>query len=601
MDELNHRTGWLLQIPSRALRALVAAHVTAEHRQEWLQEEGIRYRKWEAALQRLTVEQLIRLINAYPEDVPDAVIEAEFREYRHGRSPTLRLYTFPPDSLTDLNLERANRRVQSAVRRANRALQQAVGKEEVLPRLRELEMEPFIRTGEKEWPDALHSDYHCQSRLSYVAPDGEVVSTYQLLYGHVWVDLGRAFVVLHAHPAALEPTLVEVISQALGVRLTLVRVDKELKKKLKFLQKASCRRVRLVDPNPERKRFRSLTLGDDEDLARREYLGRDYQAWENDFPEIASMRYRAQFLPGRNTSLSIGAKSGSLTLSGAVAAGEMRDWARDAGAQIVDVWRARWRRWMEGPSVTLDHERLWTHPLLEGFLEELRSPVLALVRALATIKARRDPQFNTWPLPLEMGDLALVSARAQAWEQLGEAINAGGPVPWFRVMVRVDCPVEDCTAATEYLVCPSCGRPLFWLAVSDRDEPVLMCAHRYCKGKWEGGFPIQTACEDEHDIELAWDSNIGQRLELFVNPEFGLLMQKLLEGEAQHYNARRESLWVRDGVLVHQAKRPDYVVRKAGEVAIHTEGGALILGSVHVQGDFIGRDQIVTRRKKAAA
>lgn len=599
MDDLEYRTGWLLQLPSRALRALIAVHVTAEHRDQWLQEQGIRYRKWEAAIQRLTVEQLIRLINTYPDDVPDAVIEAEFEEYRHGRSPTLRLYTFSPGDPDDLDLKRVNRRIRSAERRANRALQQAVGKEEALPRLQELVMEPFVRAGRTEWPAALHAGYHCQYRLDYVAPDERAVSTYQLLYGHVWVDLGRAFVALHAHPAALEPALVEVLSQALGVRLTLVRVDKELKKELKFLQKASCRRVRLVDPNPERKRFRSLTLGDDEDLARREYLGRDYQAWENDFPEIASMRYRARFLPGRDTSLSIGTNRGSLTLSGAVAASEMRDWARDTGAQIVEVWRDRQRRWLARP-LALDHKRLWTHPLLEGFPDELRSSVLTLVRALATIKARRDPQFNTWPLPLEMGDLALTSARAQAMEQLGEAINAGGPVRWFRVMVRVDCPLEDCTAATEYLVCPSCGRNLFWLAVSDREEPLLMCAHRYCKGKWEGGFPIQTACEDEHDIELAWDSHIGERLELFVNPEFGFLIQKLLEGEAQHYNAERESLWVRDGLLVYQDKRPDYVVRQPAELSIQSGGGAVIVGSVEVQGDFIGRDQITTRRKKAA-
>ncbi|MBC7251485.1 MAG: hypothetical protein H5T62_14530 [Anaerolineae bacterium] len=77
-----------------------------------------------------------------------------------------------------------------------------------------------------------------------------------------------------------------------------------------------------------------------------------------------------------------------------------------------------------------------------------------------------------------------------------------------------------------------------------------------------------------------------------MNPDFGLLIQKLLEGEARHYNARRESLWVRDGVLVHQDKRPDYVVRQRGEMSIQSGGGAVIMGSVEVQGDFIGRDQI---------
>ncbi len=598
MTDLERRTGWLLQIPSRVLRALVLQRVPEVRQRRWLQEQGIRFRQPKSALNRLAVEQLIRLINAHPEDVPEAVIEAEFVEYRHGRSPTLHLYTVPSAMLDGFDVQKANQRVERAVQRANRELEQRISPEDVSPRLRGLVFEPFHTPD--EWADGLHAGYHIQSRLDYVAVDGLAASTYQLLYGHVWLDLGRAFVALHVHPAKLEPTLVWVLRQTLRAPLQIVRVDKQLKRELKFLQKASCRRTRLVDPNPERKRFRSITLADDRDLAQRQYLGWSYQQWEDDYPEMASARYYARFIRDRETSLSIGARRGSLTLSGAVAASELQAWARDTGAQIVGAWRARQQRYLAMPPVALDHERLWEHPLLEDFPDNLRRLVLTLLQALATIKERRDPLFRTWPLSLGTAELALVTAEAQAQELLGRASRAGGPAPWFSVMVRVDCPEEGCPSAGEYLVCPGCGRPLFTLAISDEDERVLMCANARCGERWAGAFPLQTQCEEEHPIELDLDEEAGLPLELFVGPELAFLMQELLAGEADvyHYTASNESLWVRDGVLIHQPARPAYAVRQAGEMTIFSGGGAVILGGLQVQGDFTGRDRVIAARER---
>jgi hypothetical protein len=593
MVEMELRTGWLLQIPARALHTLIAAHLTADQQVRWLREQNIRFRDLKAALNRLTVEQLIRLINAYPADISDAIIEAEFKEYRHGRSPTLQLYSLPA-ALTGFDLAQANQRAGRAVQRANRNLEQAVGPEEVTPRLRQLALEPFLQLA--DWPGGLHVGYHCQSRLDYIAPGGQATSTYQLLYGHVWVDLERAFVALHVHPAALEPILVQVLSQALGAPLSLVRVDKGLKRDLKFLQKASCRRIRLVDPTPDRQRFGSITLADDEDLARRSYLGWSYQEWENDFPEMASARYYARFVQDHETSLSIGVRRGSLTLSGGIATSDLRGWARDTGAQIVVAWRARQQQYRQMPPAALDHERLWEYPLLEDFPDDLRRLILGLVQALATIKERQDPQFRAWPLPMRTYDLALAGARREAQEGLGQASRVGGPASWFRVMMRVDCPEVGCLAATECLVCPACGRPLFTLAISDLDEKVLMCANANCRGRWAGAFPLQTQCEEGHLSQLDWDEGIGQRLELFVGRELGFLIQQLLEGEAAvyHYNAARESLWVRDETLVYQPVRPAYEVRQAGEKTTIVSGGApVIMGSVEVRGDFVGRDKVV--------
>jgi hypothetical protein len=419
---------------------------------------------------------------------------------------------------------------------------------------------------------------------------------YQLLYGHLWVDLERAFVAVHVHPAALEPILVGTLWRALDVPLGAVRVDKELKDELKFLRQASCRRARLVDPSPARERFRSITLADDQDLAMRHYLGWSYKEWENDFPEMASARYYAKFFGNRQTSLSIGTRRGSITLSGAVAASELRAWVYETGAQVVSTWRARQQRYLQMPPAAVDYGRLWEHPLLEHFHEDLRRPMLTLVQALATIKERKDRLFNTWPLPLTTLDLAEVSARADAQELLGEAVNAGGPAPWFQFMVRVECPVEGCPAATEYLVCPACGYTLFTLNTSDMDERVLVCANPRCRGRWVGCFPLQTECEDEHPIQVEWDEQMDGRLELFVGPELAFLIEKLLADEADVYrfDATRESLWVRDGVLVHEQMNPARVIRDAGEMYIDSGGGAVVVGDVAViGGDFVGRDQIV--------
>jgi hypothetical protein len=593
MASLDDRTGWLLQVPSRVLRALIVAHVTADRQKEWLDKQGIRFRDPRAALNRLTVEQLIQLINDPPLQVPDEAVQAEFEEYRHGRSPTLQLYTVPPAALVGFDLAQANEWAQSAVQRANRELEVATQEAGLTPRLCGLAFEPFAV--QESWPDGLHAGYQVQSRLDYIATDGRAASLYQLYYGHAWLDLGRAFVALQSHPASLESALVEILWQVVRGPLRLVQIDKELKRTLRFLQKASCRRSRLVDPNPDRKRFRSITLADDEDLAGRQYLGWTYEQWEDDFPEIASARYTARFVEDRETSLSIGLRRGTLTLSGAVAASHLQDWARDTGGQIVDVWRAREKTYLAEPPAALDHERLWQHPLLEGWPDDLRRMVLALVQALATIKARKDRLFQSWPLPLPALDLAAAGASRQAQELLGEASHMGGPAPWFQVQVRIDCPQEGCPAPAEHLVCPSCGRTLFHLFCSDQGEWGLMCANPYCAERWAGGFPIQTQCREEHPIEVAWDGQMGERLELFAEEGLRKLLQQLLAGEAAaiHFDASGESLWIRDGRLVYQPTRPAYLVRQAGDLYVNTGGGAYVGGSVQTGGDFIGRDQTV--------
>jgi hypothetical protein len=86
------------------------------------------------------------------------------------------------------------------------------------------------------------------------------------------------------------------------------------------------------------------------------------------------------------------------------------------------------------------------------------------------------------------------------------------------------------------------------------------------------------------------------RLELFVGKELASLMEKLLADKADVYrfNATRESLWVRGGALVHQRTNPARVIRDVGEVNINTGGGPAILGDANVEGDFIGRNKIVT-------
>jgi hypothetical protein len=594
MADPDYRSGWLLQVPSRVLRALIVAHIPPDQQALWLEAQGISFRHPRAALNRLTVEQLILLINAYPEHLPEPLVEAQFREYRHGRSPTLHLYVVPSAALEGFDLAAANARAELALPRTNRELEQETSEEGMPPRLQNLALEPFQPLD--GWNGGLHAGYDVQSRLDYISVDGIATQAYELLFGHIWVDLARAFVALHVHPSRLQPTLVGLLAQVLAAPLRLVRVDKQLKRELKVLQKASCRRTRLVDPNPDRKRFRSITLSDDEDLAQREYLGWDYRQWEDDYPEMASARFHAQFLQDRELSLSIGVNRGSLTLAGAVAASELQLWAQGIGAQIVAQWLGREQAYLSRPPASLDYARLRQHALLEDFPDDLRSRVLALIQALATIQERQDRLFRAWPLPLDTAELALASASAEAQQRLGEASRAGGPAPWFNVMVRVDCSEENCTSTTEYLVCPSCGRTLFTLAVSEREERVLVCANARCARRWAGAFPLQTQCEEEHPIWLKWDDQIGQKLELFVGRELAFLLQELLEGEAEvyHFDARKESLWIRDGQLVYQVARPGYVIGQAGRMYIDTGGGSVVLGSVTVQGDFVGRDQIKT-------
>jgi hypothetical protein len=95
---------------------------------------------------------------------------------------------------------------------------------------------------------------------------------------------------------------------------------------------------------------------------------------------------------------------------------------------------------------------------------------------------------------------------------------------------------------------------------------------------------------------LDWEEGIGGQLELFVGRKLGFLIQQLLAGEdaRYHYYADAESLWVRHKTLIHQPTRPAYLVREAGDLYINTGGGAAVVGSVDVAGDFIGRDKVGT-------
>ncbi len=592
MVDTERRTGYLLQIPARVLRGLAVSCIPLRVRAAWLEAQGQRGRDAALALNRLTVEQLIRLLNDHSEHVPDSIVAAQFEEYRHGRSPTLHLYRLVPASLEALQLEPFNQRVQRAVERASLALAAETRQEDVSPRLRGLVVGPFRPLD--DWPAALHAGYQVESRLHYIAVDGSAVSTYQLLYGHLWLDQGRAFAAVHAHPAAVGPSLELVLSQALDAPLQLVRVDKQLKRDLRFLLKASCRRIRLFDPDPDRQRFQSVTLADDQDLAQRHYLGWSYQQWEDDFPEMASARYTAQFIQDRETSLSIGSRHGSLTLSGAVSAGELRAWARDTGAQIVAAWRDQEQNYLQGAAAALDHARLWQHPRLEAMPDDLRRVVLALVQALATIQDRRDPRFSTWPLPLAAPELLAATLDNRARELLGQAVNAGGPAPWFTLRLPVTCPVDGCLSVAEYLLCPSCHRNLFALSTTDGGELLLACANARCAGRWSGAFPLSTQCSEEHAIELSGAASTLAQAELFPGPELAVLIQLLLadQAPAYHLDAGRDGLWIRDGRLVYQAARPGYAVRQPGELRIDSGGGAVILAPVNVQGDFTGRDRV---------
>jgi hypothetical protein len=65
----DQRTNWLLHTPVRALRAL-AERVPKNGQTAWLTKQDIRFSKLEAAIKRLTTEQLIEIINAFPEDIP---------------------------------------------------------------------------------------------------------------------------------------------------------------------------------------------------------------------------------------------------------------------------------------------------------------------------------------------------------------------------------------------------------------------------------------------------------------------------------------------------------------------------------------------------
>lgn len=282
MSEPELRIRQLQQIPVFALRRALYPLSEGEPGEAAMRERfrsllNRKPRDLKRAVQRLTREELTKLIGACPEISNDQITEL-FEEYRYGTNPSFYIYLFDPRHLSREAVDRFPRSLEDELSQSNLA------QEEGLPRIRGLALNDVGSLPGR--PQIIEGNYRFQERMDYVAENQNAVSTYQTLYGFFWVNTANGYVIIHARKPEVLNTLRRAIRKAANIHLRPLVISKQLKNALPFLFRDSFRSGRLHDPNPgpEMNSFRSLTITDDDPYAK------GYEAWEDRYPEVPSDR-----------------------------------------------------------------------------------------------------------------------------------------------------------------------------------------------------------------------------------------------------------------------------------------------------------------------
>jgi hypothetical protein len=467
MNGKDSRLELLQQIPVLALRELIGAHLddpefgavirarfhSVLHRQP---------RDFQKALQRLTREQLTRLIIASPE-ISDDEIAGQFEEHRYGISPSFYIYLFDPDQLKRTALTGFRQHFEQALQEFN------TQHEEGLPSVRRAALNDLGALRDR--PEVTEATYRFQSRLDYIDENENAVSPYQTLYGFFWLNTADGYVILQArHPEVLK-AICEAIEQAAGIRLTALVITKRFKNSLPFLVSEQMRFARLHDPFPDSPSFRWLSISDEK------MYQKNYQMYESLYPEVRSARYRALLADVKETMLTVRCDQGALSLAGAIPASLFRDWCINSLGEIIRIHH-QFRTEAAALVPTLD---LASKAELVRFTSQQKERVLDLIVALLTVKGGIGADLY----PLEISPLELAAVLSS----------------YVVVQVPYSCQEPGCDPDEEQLVtCESCDENEFSLQKTNGYWELVCREHR--AKRWTGSIPFKLNCRNGHPVVL---------------------------------------------------------------------------------------------------
>ncbi len=558
MSEHEMRLQQLQQIPVFALRQGVYRLIEDRHTEGLMQERfqailNRRPRNMKRMVQRLTREQITRLIDACPE-ISDDQIRELFEEYRYGSNPSFYIYLFDTKMLGHEALTEFRQRFESELEVFSQS------QEEGLPRIRRLALNDLGSL--LEHPEIIEGSYRFQARLDYIDEDQNALSTYQTLYGFFWLNAVEGYVTIHARSPEVLKALKHALEEGAGIYLTPLVISKQLKNALPFLLRESLRSGRLHDPDPRSDRFRWLTIADDDPYAK------GYQSWEEHYPEVRSVQYREVIGETKETSLTIRCDQGALSLAGTLKASQFRAWCLDRLGQIIRVlneFRASTPAFVE----TLG---LANVPEMAKLNASQKRYVLKIISALLTLK--QTPQLGYQPLSTSSLDLAAAMDRL------------------VYVQIPFECHESDC-GEEGYLACPVCSATLFAASYQDSNWQLECREHR--RQPWSGSLPLSGQCDQEHAFTLKGD-DLASGMELLPGPDLLQVIAGVVKCYLPGYtfDPDLESFIVRGPNLLYYPDKTE--VRDSGQDGakiIQIYGGDYVAGH-KVRGDKIGGDKITT-------
>ncbi len=532
----------LQQIPVFALRQAVTDLVDQPNMQGVVLDRmrsilGLKPRQLKRTIQRLSRDQLSRLINACPE-ISESQIQELFEEYRYGANPSFYIFYFVPRQVKPLATDKFRSRVESALKSYNEIL------EEGLPRLRRIELNDLSVLPDRI--EIIEGTYRFQARLDYIDEEQNAVSTYQTLYSFFWLNTSLGYSIIQGRNPEVLQGLISAIQSGAGISLIPLPILKEIKNTLPFLKRDAFRSGRLYDPNPDSKRFRWLTIADEDPYEK------GYEAVEMDYPEVRSARYREMVGATKETSLTIRCDQGAFSLAGKLRASQFRAWCLDRLEKVIEVWFG----FLANLPAYIETQDLPGAPEMKRFSENQREVVIKLITALLTLKASPAPGRH----PTGVGALEMAAV-------LGD-------------FVRVRVPYENAEAGWEeeaLLACPNCQSTLFYLVLKE-ERWILRCAKERINPT-EYALPLQIQT-DQDELITVNETELARRLEILPGKDLMAAMAAAINQRlvGLPFFPPSESFIVRGSNLIYYPEPPTRIKDTKTLIFVHQEVGTLQSG-----------------------
>lgn len=542
MGDLEIRTRQLQQIPVFALRQAVndllddpgMDAVLRGRLRELLRR---RPRALKRAVQRLTGEQLTQLINACPE-ITDEEVQALFEEYRYGTSPSFSIFLFEAGRLAPGAWQGVRPRFEAALEEFNKPLQDGA-------RIRGLRLNDLIALPDR--PEISEGTYRFLARLDYVDEDESLQSVYQTLYGFFWVNTSMGYAIIQGRSPEALAGIRLALEKAAGIVLQPLVISKYLKNELTFLSRKALRSSRLYDPDPQTRRFRWLTIADDD------AYGKGYDQWEERYPEVRNLRYRETVGQDRETSLTIRCDQAAFGLAGKLKASDFRAWCLDRLSQLItslDQLRANVPQFVQIHSLA-------NAPELSEFDAGQREQILSIISVLLTLK--QTPA---------LGEQRVGAAPLQLAAALG---------PLVGVLVHYDHPTLECEEEGD-LTCPECEGRLFTVTRS-ADTWGLACQTGK-KAHWTAALPLSWRCEQGHEFAISADDLAGGLI-LLPGEKLSQTIRRIVNQRlpGYHFDPDREGFLMRGPNLIYYRDRKQVTADARTEITIIQDLGSLAPGA----------------------